>query len=53
VRGVDRVAEEVGRQSDETGRRLARFEPRTLQHHILVMIVWLVLGLVIFYWYVR
>jgi len=53
VQGVDRVADEVGRQSDETGHRLARLEPRTLQHHILVMIVWLVLGLAIFYWFAR
>ena len=49
VRGIDRVADEIGRQSDATGQRLARLEPRTLQHHILVMIVWLVLGLVTFY----
>jgi NADH-quinone oxidoreductase subunit L len=49
VRGIDRVADEVGRQSDATGQRLARLEPRTLQHHVLVMITWLVLGLAIFY----
>jgi NADH-quinone oxidoreductase subunit L len=50
VRGIDRAAEEVGRQGDATGQRLARFEPRTLQHHILVMITWLVIGLTLFYW---
>lgn len=53
VRGVERVADEIGRGSDRTGRRLSRLEPRTLQHHILVMIAWLVLGLVIFYWFAR
>ncbi|TKS61819.1 MAG: hypothetical protein EWM72_00221 [Nitrospira sp.] len=51
VRGIERVAEEVGRQSDATGQRLARLEPRTLQHHILVVITWLVLGLTLFYWF--
>lgn len=51
VQGIDWVAEEVGRQSDATGLRLARLEPRTLQHHILVMITWLVIGLTLFYWF--
>jgi hypothetical protein len=51
VQGIDRVAEEVGRQGDATGQRLARLEPRTLQHHILVMITWLVIGLTLFYWF--
>jgi len=51
VRGIERAAEEVGRQGDETGHRLARLEPRTLQHHILLMIAWLVIGLAIFYWF--
>jgi len=53
VRGIEWTADEVGRQSDATGRRLARMEPRTLQHHILLMIVWLILGLAVFYWFVR
>ena len=49
VRGVERVAKEVGRQSDATGQRLARLEPQTLQRHIFVIIACLVLGLVLFY----
>lgn len=53
VRGVERTTDEIGRQSDATGRRLARMEPRTLQHHILLMIVWLILGLAVFYWFAQ
>jgi len=49
VRGVDRVADQVGRQSDATGQRLARLEPQTLQRHIFVIIACLVLGLALFY----
>ncbi len=49
VRGVERIAEEVGHQSDATGQRLARLEPQTLQRHILVIIAYLVAGLALLY----
>ncbi len=50
IKGIDRVFGGVGRQSDQTGKALRRLEPRMLQHHLLVMILWLVAGIALFFW---
>lgn len=50
TRGVDRGLERVGVGVEETGEALQEFEPRMLQHHLLVLIFWLVLVLAIVFW---
>lgn len=50
IKGIDRVFGGVGRQSDQAGRALRKLEPRMLQHHLLVMILWLVVGIALFFW---
>ncbi len=48
--GTDRTVERPGRLADGTGRMLEKFEPRTLQHHLAVVICWLVLAIGAMYW---
>ena len=50
IKGVDRVFAGVGRQSDAAGRALREIEPRMLQHHLMVVIFWLVLGIGLLFW---
>ena len=50
IKGVERVFGGIGRHSDTTGRALSRVEPRSLQHHILVLILWMVVGIGLFFW---
>ena len=50
IKGLDRVFGGIGRHSDTTGRALSRVEPRSLQHHILVLILWMVVGIGLFFW---
>lgn len=50
IKGIDRVFGGLGRRSDATGRALSRVEPRLLQHHILVVILWMVVGIWLFFW---
>ncbi len=50
IKGVDRAFGGLGRSSDATGLALRRLEPRLLQHHILVVILWMVGGIALFFW---
>lgn len=52
VRRIDKTSEQIGQAVDATGRKLHVVEPRTLQHHLLVVISWLVFAIVFFYWLV-
>jgi len=52
IRGIEKNVERLGRETDTTGHLLQRIEPRTLQHHLLVMIFWLVAAIGLFYWLV-
>ncbi len=52
IRGIEKNVERLGREADATGHLLQRIEPRTLQHHLLVMIFWLVAAIGLFYWLV-
>ncbi len=52
IRGIEKNVERLGREVDATGHMLQRIEPRTLQHHLLVMIFWLVAAIGLFYWLV-
>ena len=50
-RGTDEAIESLGRLADETGQALQRVEPRTLQHHLLLVVCWLVLAIALSYWF--
>jgi len=41
----------LGHQADVTGHMLQKIEPRTLQHHLLVMVYWLIAAIGLFYWF--
>jgi NADH-quinone oxidoreductase subunit L len=47
---ASRTVERVGEGVDATGRAARRYEPQTLQHNLLVVVVWLVAALGFFYW---
>jgi len=46
---VEHKVDQVGRQADTAGQLLQEAEPRTIQHQLLVMIIWLVLATGILY----
>jgi NADH-quinone oxidoreductase subunit L len=52
VRRIEKNAERIGHAADATGHKLKDVEPRTLQHHLLVLNLWLVFAIVFFYWFV-
>ncbi len=52
VRRIEKNVERIGHAADATGHKLQDVEPRTLQHHLLVLIFWLVVAIVFFYWFV-
>ncbi len=52
VRRIEKTVERIGRTADATGHKVQDVEPRTLQHHLLVLIFWLVVAIVFFYWFV-
>jgi NADH-quinone oxidoreductase subunit L len=49
---IEKNVERIGHAADATGHKLQDVEPRTLQHHLLVLIFWLVVAIVFFYWFV-
>jgi len=52
VRRIEKNAERIGRAANASGHKLQEVEPRTLQHHLLVLNLWLVMAIVVFYWLV-
>jgi NADH-quinone oxidoreductase subunit L len=52
VRRIEKNSERIGHAADATGHKLQDVEPRTLQHHLLVLNLWLVGAIVFFYWFV-
>jgi len=50
IRGIEKNVERLAHQADATGHVLQKLAPRMLQHHLLVMIFWLVAAIGIFYW---
>lgn len=50
VRGTERAVEQLGRLADGGGQALQRIEPRTLRHHLIVVVCWLVLAIGLWYW---
>ena len=49
IRWLEQNMRQVGRQADVAGQLLQEAEPRTIQHQLLVMILWLVLATGILY----
>ena len=52
LRGTDQAVQQLGRINEETGEVLQRIEPRTLQHNLVIVVVWLVLVIGLLYWLV-
>lgn len=48
--GISRSVDGIGRGVDASGRAARRYEPHTLQHNLLVVVIWLVAALGFFYW---
>ena len=49
VRRIDKSSEQISHAADASGRKLRDIEPRTIQHHMLVLIFWLVVTTTFFY----
>ena len=49
-RGTDMALQQVGRLADETGGTLQRIGPRTLRHHLVIIVCWLALAIGFTYW---
>ena len=52
VRRIEKGADQIGRAADASGKKLNDVEPRTIQHHLVVLITWLVAAILFFYWFV-
>ena len=52
IRWLEQKVDQVGKQADAAGQILQEAEPRTLQHQLLVMILWLVLATGLLYFMV-
>jgi NADH-quinone oxidoreductase subunit L len=48
--GIARTVDGLGRGVDASGRAAGRYEPRTLQHNLLVVVLFLIAALAFFYW---
>jgi NADH-quinone oxidoreductase subunit L len=52
VRRIENGSDSIGRAAEVGGSRLNKVEPRTIQHHLVVLIAWLVAVILFFYWIV-
>jgi NADH-quinone oxidoreductase subunit L len=52
IRVLNKKGNRFGGRSAATGETIQDLEPRTLQHHLLVMIFWLIVGMILLYWFV-
>jgi NADH-quinone oxidoreductase subunit L len=48
--GISGTVESLGRGVDASGQAARRYEPHTLQHNLLVIVIWLIAALGFFYW---
>jgi len=51
-RRIEKSSDRIGQAASASGRKLQDVEPRTLQHHLLVLISWLVVAITILYLFV-
>ncbi len=52
VRRIEKGSDQIGHAANASGKRLNDVEPRTIQHHLVVLIGWLVVAMLFFYWLV-
>lgn len=52
IKILDKNVIRIGGQAESTGETMRELEPRTLQHHLLVMIFWLIIGMVLLFVFV-
>jgi len=52
VRRIEQASVAAGRAADASGKKSNEVRPRTIQHHLVVFIAWLVVGILFFYWLV-
>ena len=50
LRGIEGVMLRAGRAASHTGAALRRLEPRTLRHHLAIVVGWLVAAIGLLYW---
>jgi NADH-quinone oxidoreductase subunit L len=48
--GISKTVDGLGRGVDVSGKAAKRYEPHTLQHNLLLVVLWLVVALGFFYW---
>jgi NADH-quinone oxidoreductase subunit L len=52
IKILDKNVNRVGDQAEAAGDMMRELEPRTLQHHLLVMIFWLIIGILLLFLFV-
>ena len=52
IRTIEKSADPVGESAEVSGQTLQHVEPRMLQHHLLVLIFWLVVAITLLFWLV-
>jgi NADH-quinone oxidoreductase subunit L len=52
VRATGKTIDRLGQLADDTGRVFQEIEPRSLQHHLVVVVGWLALAIGVAYWLV-
>ena len=52
IKVLDKNVNRIGDQAEATAEMIRELEPRTLQHHLLVMIFWLIVGMSLLFWFV-
>jgi hypothetical protein len=52
IKVLDKNVNRLADQTEATGDLMREMEPRTLQHHLLVMIFWLIVGMGLLFWFV-
>ena len=52
IRTIQKSVDQVGEQAGAAGQALQHVEPRMLQHHLLVLIFWLVVAITFLFWLV-
>jgi NADH-quinone oxidoreductase subunit L len=50
VRRIDKGSDQIGHLAEAGGKILSNVKPRTIQHHLVVLIAWLVAAILFFYW---
>jgi hypothetical protein len=52
VRRIEKSSNQIGRAADASGEKLKDYEPRTIQHYLVVLIAWLIVAILFSYWLV-